>query len=61
MQAYSENVLAARGITAYFNPNNIYRPLGFGIAGQPGYYSWSTIKSMYNLRGPQATGPFTQD
>jgi hypothetical protein len=56
MQAYQTSTLSKLGVSLHFNPGNLYRPLGFGIKGQPGYFSWNTIQARLNLRGPRPTG-----
>lgn len=58
MAAYEINVLEPLGVTAHVNPDNIYRPVGFGIKGESGFFSWNTVKEKFDLRGPRKTGEF---
>lgn len=58
MAGYQINVLQPLGVTTYVHPENLFRTVGFGVVGKPGFYNWDSIKAMFNLRGPRKTGEF---
>jgi hypothetical protein len=58
MAAYQVNTLKPLGVTAIVHPESLYRTVGFSIEGKPGFWSWESVRNMFNLRGPRKTGEF---